>query len=51
LPCIQDKFFDEDTEDAEADVVVAVGCVVVVPVGNSAVVGIVVPATAAFHTV
>ena len=41
----------EDTTQAEAYVVVAVGRIVVVPIGNGAVVGIVVPATAAFHTV
>jgi hypothetical protein len=41
----------EDTDTAEAYIVVAVGRIVVVPIGNGAVVGIVVPATAAFHTV
>ena len=38
-------------DTAEAYIVVAVGRIVVVPIGNGAVVGIVVPATAAFHTV
>jgi hypothetical protein len=38
----------EDTDTAEAYIVVAVSSVVVVPIGNDAVVGIVVPATAAF---
>ena len=41
----------EDTTNAEAYIVVAIGRIVVVPIGNGAVVGIVVPATAAFHTV
>ncbi len=41
----------KDTDAAEAYVVVRVGRVVVVPIRNGAVVGIVVPATAAFHTV
>ena len=36
---------------AEAYIVVRVGRIVVVPIRNGAVVGIVVPATAAFHTV
>lgn len=43
--------FLEDTENAEAYVVVRVRRIVVVTIGNGAVVGIVVPATAAFHTV
>ena len=42
---------NESIADAEADVVVAVVRVVVVPIGNPAVVGIVVPVTAPFHTV
>jgi len=41
----------EDTDAAEAYIVVAVSRIVVVPIRNGAVVGIVVPATAAFHTV
>ncbi len=41
----------EDTTNAEANIIVAVGRIVVVPVRYGAVVGIVVPATAAFHTV
>ena len=41
----------EDTDAAEAYIVVAVSRIVVVPIGNGAVVGIVVPATTAFHTV
>ena len=41
----------KDAADAEANVVVAVRSVVVVPIRNGAVVGIVVPAAAAFHTV
>jgi hypothetical protein len=41
----------KDATDAEANVVVAVRGIVVVPIRNGAVVGIVVPATAAFHTV
>jgi hypothetical protein len=38
-------------EDAEAYVVVAIIGVVVVTISNTAVIGIVVPATTAFHTV
>jgi|GEM_PF-1905979 len=41
----------EDTENAEAYVVVRVRRIVVVTIRNSAAKGIVVPATAAFHTV
>jgi hypothetical protein len=41
----------EDANTAEAYIVVAVSRIVVVPIGNGAVVGIVVPATTAFHTV
>jgi hypothetical protein len=41
----------EDTANAEAYIVVCVGRIVVVTIRNGAVVGIVVPATAAFHTV
>ena len=41
----------EDTDTAEAYIVVAVGRIVVVTIGNGAVVGIVVPATTAFHPV
>ena len=36
----------EDTTQAKANIVVAIGRIVVVPIGNVAVVGIVVPATA-----
>jgi hypothetical protein len=43
--------FLEDTENAEAYVVVRVRRIVVVTIRNSAVAGIVAPATAAFHTV
>ncbi len=38
-------------DQAEAYIVVRVGRIAVVPIRNGAVVGIVVPATAAFHTV
>jgi len=41
----------KDAADAEAYVVVAVRGVVVVPIRNGAVVGIVAPVTASFHTV
>ena len=41
----------EYTDAAKAYIVVAVSSIVVVPIGNGAVVGIVVPAAAAFHTV
>lgn len=41
----------EDTDDAEPYVVVRVRRIVVVTIRNSAVAGIVVPATAPFHTV
>ena len=43
--------YSENTDQAEAYIVVRVGRIVVVPIGNGAVVGIVVPATTAFHTV
>ncbi|OQC49432.1 MAG: hypothetical protein BWX56_01516 [Euryarchaeota archaeon ADurb.Bin023] len=52
LLCLQSKFlFFENTTNAEANVVVAVGCTVVVTIGNSAIAGIVVPATATFNTI
>ena len=41
----------KDAANAEANVVVAVRGIVVVPIRNGAVVGIVVEVTAAFHTV
>ena len=49
--CVQGRFLSENTAKAEAYVVVAVRGIVVVTIGNGAVVGIVVPATAAFHPV
>lgn len=48
--CRADSYL-EDTDAAEANIVVRVGRIVVVTIRNGAVVGIVVPATAAFHTV
>ena len=41
----------EDTTNTEANVVIAVSSTIVVPIGNSAIAGIVVPAAATFHTV
>jgi hypothetical protein len=51
LPCLQSRFLSENTAKAEAYIVVGIRGIVVVPIGNGAVVGIVVPATAAFHPV
>jgi len=51
LPCLQSRFLFENTAKAEAYIVVAVRGIIVVPIRNGAVVGIVVPATTAFHPV
>jgi len=51
LPCVHSRFCVEDTTEAKAYIVVAVSRIVVVTIGNGAVVGIVIPATAAFHPV
>ena len=51
LPCLQSRLVLKDAANAEANVVVAVRGIVVVPIRNGAVVGIVVEVTAAFHTV
>jgi primosomal protein N' len=43
---VQSRFYKEDTDAAETYIIVAIGRIVVVPIRNRAVVGIVVPATA-----